>query len=167
MHRPPFVLSILLLFQLSVVSSRPQASAPSTESLTGSSSLSPTQSLGQAAIITTTAPATVSHSAESITTSVSVTNADLIIYTDLAANTTVTLTRSTTPYIPDPSVGVPPPFSAIATMTQSSHAPDQQPTRSVDTFVQASYTGAASTRNSDLSLARSGLLALAPLFLLL
>ncbi|RVX66736.1 hypothetical protein B0A52_08929 [Exophiala mesophila] len=99
---------------------------------------------------------------------VSATGAELIIYTDLAANTTVTLTRSTTPTIPDPSVGVPPAFSEIATMTHSSQGPlDQQPTRSVDNFVQASYTGAASTRNSNLGLSQGGLLILGPLFLLL
>ncbi|KPI37004.1 uncharacterized protein AB675_6084 [Cyphellophora attinorum] len=75
---------------------------------------------------------------------------DLVIWTDTAANTIITMTKISTYDGPDPTVGVPPPWGSgqperptiTVEVTDAAGHTELVPTRSVDTFVVA-YTGAA------------------------
>lgn len=68
----------------------------------------------------------------------------VLIWTDTAANTIYTVTRSTTSFIPVPTMQVPPDQQDAGAGTATVMGPDGKPTPTsdVDTFVQG-YTGAA------------------------
>lgn len=98
-----------------------------TATITPSASLpSPTDS---------SSPSDSSSEAESVNT-----DTNVIIWTDTAENTVYTVTRSTTSFIPVPTMQVPPNEGDVATATITGMDGKPTPTHDVDTFVQG-YTG--------------------------
>lgn len=79
------------------------------------------------------------------------TDPNVLIWTDTAENTVYTVTRSTTSFIPIPTMQVPPNESDVATATITGANGKPTPTHDVDTFVQG-YTGGGSRSAGEMGL---------------
>ncbi|ETN40705.1 uncharacterized protein HMPREF1541_04984 [Cyphellophora europaea CBS 101466] len=101
-------------------------------------------------ISTITAPASLPSDTAAASSSEEPPNTDpnILIWTDTAQNTVVTMTRSTTSFIPIPTMQVPPGSSDVDVVTATVEGADGKPTptHDVDTFVQGYTGGAASGR---------------------